>query len=52
VTGAEKSGLDSCVLFRFSCAALAAAPVLADAQQPAASGERAIEEIVVTANRR
>ena len=48
----RESRLDPCVLFRFTCAALAAAPVLADAQQPAATGERALEEIVVTANRR
>ncbi len=33
-------GLDPCVLFRFTCAALAAAPVLADAQQ-AGSNRRA-----------
>ena len=48
----RESRLDPCVLFRFTCAALAAAPVLADAQQPAATGERALEEIFVTANRR
>jgi iron complex outermembrane receptor protein len=48
----RESRLDTCVLFRFTCAALAAAPVLADAQQPAATGERALEEIFVTANRR
>src|SRR6186713_307539 len=48
----RESRLDPCVLFRFTCAALAAAPVLADAQQPAATGERGLEEIVVTANRR
>jgi iron complex outermembrane receptor protein len=50
----RESGLDSFVLFRLTCAALAAAaPALADAQQQqAASGERGLEEIVVTANRR
>ena len=48
----RESRLDPCVLFRFTCAALAAAPVLANAQQPAATGERALEEIFVTANRR
>jgi iron complex outermembrane recepter protein len=45
-----ESGLDSFVLLRFTCAVLAAAPLLADAQQPAATG--GLEEIVVTANRR
>ncbi len=47
----RESGLDSC-LFRFTCAALALAPVLADAQQPVASDQRTLEEVVVTANRR
>jgi len=46
------SRLDPCVLFRFTCAALAVAPLLAYAQQPAATAERGLEEIVVTANRR
>jgi iron complex outermembrane receptor protein len=48
----RESRLDPCVLFRFTCAALAAAPVLADAQQPAATASARLEEIVVTANRR
>ena len=50
----ESRLVPSVVLIRSLGAVLAAAPLLAGAQQATtpASGERAIEEIVVTANRR